>query len=255
VNRRSFVRLLGVAAAACGVMGHSPYRQWRAYRKSRFIILTSAAEPASYPLGEAVAAVLARHVPESGALAARAADSLEIVKLLGTDQLDLALLTAEDVRDASEARGRFASEAPLRLRTLSVLGPYLFVCREDFPEAKAQTITRTLAEHWRPPEAFHDVARRVVDAFSTETRGVRNVRIDMRRRDMAPEADVTLVGVLGMDIIPKDGAAWYSIRLLFGQRQGRWSFLKAYHELPGEGPVWTEASGWYRAVAEHAVAR
>lgn len=103
------------------------------------------------------------------------------------------------------------------------------------------------------PPAFQDVAARVVDAFSAETTGVRNVRIDIRRRDMAPEADVTLVGVLGMDIKPRDGAAWYAIRLLFGLHEGRWGFLKAYHELPGEGPVWTEASGWYRAVAEHAV--
>ena len=93
----------------------------------------------------------------------------------------------------------------------------------------------------------------LVDAFSTETGGVRNVRIDIRRRDMAPEADVTLVGVLGMDIKPRDGSTWYSIRLLFGQRQGRWSFLKAYHELPADGPVWTEASGKYRAVAERAL--
>jgi len=253
VNRRTFVRLLGIGGAACGVMGHSPYRQWQAYRKSRFIIVTSAAEPASYSLGEAVATLLARHLPESRALAARAADALEIVKLLGSDQLDLAILTVDDARDASDGRGRFASQGALRLRTLSALGPYVLVSRGDFPDAKAQAITRTLVEHWRVPEAFHDVARKVVDAFATETKGVRNVRIDLRRRDMAPEADVTLVGVLGMDIMPKDGAAWYSIRLLFGQREGRWSFLKAYHELPGQGPVWTEASGWYRTVAEHAV--
>jgi hypothetical protein len=106
-----------------------------------------------------------------------------------------------------------------------------------------------------PPQPFQEVAARVVEVFSTETTGVRNVRIDIRRRDMAPEASVTLVGVLGMDIKPKDGSAWYSIRLLFGQRDGRWSFLKAYHELPSEGPVWAEASVWYRTVAERALGR
>jgi hypothetical protein len=253
VNRRTFVWLLAIGGATCGVMGHSPYRQWQVYRKSRLIIVTSAGEPASYAVGEEVATLLARHLPETRALAARAADSVEIAKLLGSNQLDLAILSADDARDAAEGRGRFAPQGALRLRTLGALGAYVLVGREDFPDAKAQAITRTLAEHWRAPEAFPDVARRVVDAFATETKGVRNVRIDLRRRDMAPEADVTLVGVLGLDIMPKDGAAWYSIRLLFGQRAGRWSFLKAYHELPGEGPVWTEASGWYRTVAEHAV--
>jgi len=272
VDRRTFVRLLGVAGAACGVMGHSPYRQWQAYRKSRLIIVTSAAEPASHPLGEAVATLLARHLPESRALAARAGDSLEIVKLLASNQLDLAILTASDARDAFEGHGRFASEGALPLRTLAVLGPYLFVCREDFPVSTARAVAGTLIEHWRAeapaasdgvpratipfhagvPPAFQEVAVKVVDAFSAET-GVRNVRIDIRRRDMAPEADVTLVGVLGMDIKPGDGSAWYSIRLLFGRHHGRWSFLKAYHELPAQGPVWTEASGWYRAVAERAL--
>jgi NMT1-like family len=270
VDRRAFLTLAALAGAACGVMGHSPYRQWQAYRKSRLIIVASAAEPAAYPLGEAVAAVLARYLPESRALAARAADSLEIVKLLASDQLDLAILTTADAGAAYEGRGRFAGQGALPLRALALLGPYLLVCRQDFPAATAQAIASTLAEHGRGqaattngaapiplhagvPRAFADVAARVVDVFATETAGVRNVRIDIRRRDMAPEADVTLVGVLGMDIKPRDGTAWYSIRLLFGQRQGQWTFLKAYHELPAEGPVWTEASSSYRAVAERAL--
>jgi len=267
VERRRLLRLAALVAAAGGVMGHSPYRQWQVYRKSRLIIVTSAAEPDSYPLGDAIATLLARHLPESHALAGRAGDALEIVKLLSSRQLDLAILTAGDARDAHAGLGRFAVEGAQPLRALAVLGSHLLVCRDDFPAATAQAIASTLAEHWRGagtsaptipfhaglPPAFPDVAARVVDAFTTETGGVRNVRIDMRRRDMAPEADVTLVGVLGMDIKPRDGAAWYSIRLLFGQRHGRWSFLKAYHELPAQGPVWTEASGWYRTVAERAL--
>jgi hypothetical protein len=277
VHRRTFVRLLALACATTGVMGHSPYRQWQVYRKSRVIIVTSAAESQSYSLGDAIATVLARHWPESRALAARAGDAVEIVKLLGSDQLELAILTADEAGAAHAGRGRFAAEGALPLRALAVFGPYLLVARADFPDAKAQAVTRTLAEHWRAegglppagdvthasipvhrgaagaPQVFHDVAARVVEAFAAATSGVRNVRIDIRRRDMAPEADVALVGVLGMDIKPKDGAAWYAIRLLFGQREGRWTFLRAYHELPGEGPVWTEAGGWYRTVAERAV--
>ena len=272
MDRRTFVRLLGLAGAACGMMGHSPYRQWQVYRKSRLIIVTSAADPASYPLGETVATLLVRHLPETRALVTRAGDSLEIVKLLASNQLDLAILTAPEARDAAEGRGRFASEGAVPLRALAVLGSYLFVSREDFPLATAQAVAGVLIEHWRPaappassqgpratipfhagvPPAFPEVAGKVVDAFSAET-GVRNVRIDIRRRDMAPEADVTLVGVLGMDIKPGDGSAWYSIRLLFGRHHGRWSFLKAYHELPAQGPVWTEAGGWYRTVAERAL--
>jgi hypothetical protein len=253
VDRRTFVRLLALPVAACGVLGHSPYRQWQVYRKSRLIIVTSAADAGSYRLGEALAALLARELPDSRALAARAADAREIVKLLASDQLEVAVLSADDARDAGAGRGRFAADGALALRTLAVLEGYRLVARADFPDAKAEPIARTLAERWRPPQAFEEVAARVVDAFTAQTGGVRNVRVDIRRRDMAPDADVTLVGILGMDIRAKDDPSWYSIRLLFGERDGRWSFLKAYHELPGPGPVWTEASGWYRALAEHAV--
>ncbi len=255
MHRRQFVRLLGVAGAACGVMGHSPYRQWQAYRKSRLIIVASAADDGAYRAGEAVAALLARELPQSRAMVARAADAVEIVKLLASEQLEVGLLSAGEAHDAAEGRGRFVREGPLALRTLAAVGDYRLVARGDFPDARAEPITRALAEHWRAPEAFEVIAARVVEAFTAETRGVRNVRIDLRRRDTAPESDVTLVGVLGMDIRPKDDPAWYSIRLLFGQRQGRWSFLKVYHELPGAGPVWTEAGGWYRTVAEQAVGR
>jgi NMT1-like family len=276
VDRRPLL-VAALLGAACGVMGHSPYRQWQVYRKSRLIIVTSAAEPGSYPLGDAIAALLARHLPESRALAARTADAREIVKLLASDQLDVAILAAADAGDAHEARGQFAGEGPLPLRALAVLGPYLLVCREDFPAPTAEAIASALAEHWRGegaptvgldggpgttipfhagvPPRFPEVAARVAHAFAAETDGVRNVRIDIRRRDMAPEADVALVGVLGMDIKPRDGSAWYSIRLLFGQRRGRWSFLRAYHELPAQGPVWTEAGDWYGTVAERALGR
>jgi hypothetical protein len=253
MDRRSFVRLLVLAGAACGLMGHSPYRQWQAYRKSRLIIVVSAADAEAYRLAEAVATLLARELPQSRAIAARAVDAVEIVKLLASDQLEVGLLAADDARDAAAGRGRFAREGPLAFRMLAAVGDYRLVARGDFPDARAEPIARAVAEHWRTPEAFGDVAARVVEAFTVETHGVRNVRIDIRRRDTAPESDVTIVGVLAMDIRPKDDPAWYSIRLLFGQRQGRWSFLKAYHELPGEGPVWTEAGGWYRRVAEHAV--
>jgi len=102
--------------------------------------------------------------------------------------------------------------------------------------------------------SFQDVAGKVVALFTAETGGVRNVKIDIRRRDTAPDADVTIVGVLGIDIKPKDGPAWYSVRLLFGEHDGRWSYLTAYHELPAEGPVWSEARDLYRGLAERAIA-
>jgi hypothetical protein len=309
MDRRRFVSLTAAAGAALVLMGHSPYRQWQVYRQQRLIIVTSAERPEASAIGEALAALLATHLPDSRAMSARARDSVEIVKLLASGQLHLALLTPTEARQAFEGGGRFAEDGAVALRALASLGSHLFVCRADFPDARAYDLARTLGEHGRglgfrgapdgsgrglertavaaapggraepavtapgghgdpmpipmhpgaleyyqgsPP--FQAIADKVVSAFSTATDGVRNVRVDLRRRDVAPAADVTIVGVLGMDIKPKDGPAWYSIRLLFGQRDGRWMFLRAYHELPAEGPVWDQGGEWYRSVVERALA-
>jgi len=128
-------------------MGHSPYRQWYVYRRRRLFILTSAAEEPSFPLGQTLAQVLATYLPESQAMAARARDSVEIVKLLGSRQLDVALLQVDDANDASQGKGKFQEEGPVPLRVLAIFGSYLLVCRDDFSRQKAYQIAKTLAEH------------------------------------------------------------------------------------------------------------
>ncbi|MBI3990308.1 MAG: hypothetical protein HY347_11915 [candidate division NC10 bacterium] len=146
MNRREFFKLalMGVAGL---LMGHSPYRQWHVYRKRRLFILTSASEEPSFPLGQAIAQVLAAYLPESRAMAARARDAGDIVKLLGSQQLDVALLLADDASQAFQGNGRFQEEGSLPLRTLAVFGSYLLVCREDFSKEKAYQIAKTLTEH------------------------------------------------------------------------------------------------------------
>ncbi len=99
-------------------------------------------------------------------------------------------------------------------------------------------------------QSFQTLAGQVITAFQTATDGVRNIRVDLRRRDTFPEADVRMVGVLAFDLKPRSGPAWYSVRLLFGYRDGRWGFLKAFHELPSEQPSWTEGGPWYGTVVE-----
>lgn len=129
-------------------MGHSPYRQWVVYRRKRLFILTNAADEASFPFGQIIAQVLAIYLPESQAMAARARDSVEIIKLIGSQQLDVALLQAAEAQDAFQGKGKFQEEGPLpTLRTLFVFGSYLLVGRDDFPKQKAYQIVKTLTEH------------------------------------------------------------------------------------------------------------
>jgi hypothetical protein len=148
IDRRRVLAFALVGPAGLALMGHSPYRQWQVFRRSRLIIVSSAADPPSWEVAEAVAGLLATHLPETRALASRAADTAAIVSLLSSRQLDVGILGPSDATDALHGRGRFAEEGPVPLRGLARLGEYLFVCREDFPAANAWQIARALTERW-----------------------------------------------------------------------------------------------------------
>ena len=139
-------------AAASGLWlvltGHSPYRQWDVYRKVRLVVVVNAEEAASVQLGEAVAGLLARHLPESRAMMARARDINDVVRLLASKQLDTALMREEDASAAFAGSGRFADNGKVPLRALAQFGPYLFVCRDDLPKSNGHQIAETIAEQW-----------------------------------------------------------------------------------------------------------
>ena len=114
MNRRGFL-FLGLSTSACLLMGHTPYRQWQVYRKSRLIFVVSEMDEVSLRLGSTIAPALAARVPESKAMMATAATAVDVVKLLTSAQLDVALLTSDDAYEALQGAGRFKGPAaPLR---------------------------------------------------------------------------------------------------------------------------------------------
>ena len=120
MNRRGFL-FLGLSTSACLLMGHTPYRQWQVYRKSRLIFVVSEMDEVSLRLGSTIAPALAARVPESKAMMATAATAVDVVKLLTSAQLDVALLTSDDAYEALQGAGRFKGPAA-PLRTLAAVG-------------------------------------------------------------------------------------------------------------------------------------
>ncbi len=133
--------------AVLTLMGHSPYRQWAVYRATHLVVVADDSAPGALAASEAIARVLAAHVPHSRAVAARARSAADVAKLLRSRQLPLGLLLAGDADDAFLARGPFAREPPLAIRALAAVGPYLLVALDDFPAGKAGEIARALLEH------------------------------------------------------------------------------------------------------------
>lgn len=148
MNRRGFLQLATAGGLWLILTGHSPYRQWEVYRKIRLMVLANAEEAESVQLGQALAGLLAKHLPESRAMLARARDINDVVRLIATKQLDTALLRQSDAYAAFVGTGQFADNGKVPLRALAQLGSYLFVCREDLPKANAYQIVEAVADNW-----------------------------------------------------------------------------------------------------------
>ena len=159
-------RLALLGAAALVLLGHSPYRQWYAYRAKHLVVVSAESRGA---LTQAVAEAIAAGVPDSKAVAVAVHTSSDVVKLLRSGQLQVGLLPSADARHAFEGTGPFAEEGPVPLRAVAILGDDLLVVLDSYPRAKSRDLARAIAAHpgkWpelvpatfkgAPPIPFHD---------------------------------------------------------------------------------------------------
>jgi TRAP-type uncharacterized transport system substrate-binding protein len=153
MDRRRVLQMTAASGLWLVLTAHSPYRQWEVYRKVRLVVLVNAEEAASVQLGEIIARLLAKHLPESRAMMARARNINDVVRLIASKQLDTALMREEDASLAFGGTGRFADNGKVPLRAIAQLGPYLFVCREDLPTPTGYQLAETIAEQWKSIDA------------------------------------------------------------------------------------------------------
>jgi TRAP-type uncharacterized transport system substrate-binding protein len=136
--------LLGAAAAL--LPGHSPYRQWYAYRAKHLVVVTDEARPGALAVATAIASAIAARWPETKAVPAAARTPVEVVKLVSSGQLQVGLLPAADAVEALEGRGRFAGDGKVPLRAVAVVGSDLLVVLESYARESALAIAQALVE-------------------------------------------------------------------------------------------------------------
>lgn len=145
MKRRLALRLAAGAAAALVLGGHTPYGQWVVYRKKHLLIGCHKADPETYDLAKRAVALLAEHLPAAKSRVARAPDAGRLASLLGTGQMEVAILGAADALAMAEGSGRFAPYGPVALRLLVPAGERLLLSRADFPDRHAWLVTGALA--------------------------------------------------------------------------------------------------------------
>jgi hypothetical protein len=146
-QRRDLLQLGAVLAVWGVASAHTPYRQWQVYRQRHLLIGTSKSDAQSYALGKEIVLVLAQHLPESSPRVTRGPDAWRLASLLTTGQLEVIVLSEDDVSALRDGHPPFEAFGPTELRTLFCFGAHWLVVRPGFPERHAWQVVRTLSEH------------------------------------------------------------------------------------------------------------
>ena len=144
ISRRGAV--LSLAALACpGAAGaHTLYGQWVVYRQRRLLIGCHREEPATYDLALGLVDEINGHLPEAQATVARAPHPERLASLLGTDQMDLAVLLASDAQGMIDGAGKFAPYGRIALQGLAGFGILGLYAHARFPDRHAWLIRSAL---------------------------------------------------------------------------------------------------------------
>ena len=151
--KRRDLLTFGVSAAAFFLAGQSPAvadlepdGMWSIYRRYRLLIVGQRDDEIASAFARAVVDVLARSLPTSRAQLARAVDTRRVGVLIGTQQQDVAIMTAESAEALFLAKPPFDDIRNVPLRLIVSFGSHVLVCRPDFLAGHAYLLAQTLAE-------------------------------------------------------------------------------------------------------------
>ena len=137
MNRRRALELMLLAAGSTVFGGHTPYGQWVAYRQKHLLIGCHREDAETYRLAREVVAALETHLPSARSRVARAPTPGRIASLLGTGQMEVAVLRWPDAVGMANGGSPFESYGAIALRLIAPVGSRALVVRADFPARHA----------------------------------------------------------------------------------------------------------------------
>lgn len=182
MNRRSFISS-GFAISAWALLsGHSPYRKFQIYRKTRLIVMAAKDDTRAGVIADGLAAFFATYWKDSKSTSGRARTAPELVRLLSTNQLEVAVLSRVDAVSARTGQDRFAKQGPAALCALAVLKDHVLVTREDLLKPVATKIINAMQSNWKSLKP--DLTGAVAGPYVGQQIGIplHSVAIDFYRR-------------------------------------------------------------------------
>ncbi|SIT18517.1 hypothetical protein SAMN05421759_1311 [Roseivivax lentus] len=133
------------AAFAAPAYAHTPYGQWVVYRQKHLLIGSHRGDFRTYELAKDVVAALSKELPEAQARVARGPRPQRIASLMGTGQLFLAVLSADEAARMERAEAPFEGNRPIPVHALAALdSAYLLFAAPEFPEEHGRLVTEAV---------------------------------------------------------------------------------------------------------------
>jgi hypothetical protein len=149
MNRRSFIVPATALAAWVLLSGHSPYRKFQIYRKTRLIVMAPNDDARAGVVADSLAAFFATYWKDSKSIPGRAQTAPDLVRLLLSSQLDVAVLAQKEAVSARAGVDRYAKQGPVALCALAVLKDHVLVTREDLLKPVAEKIIQAMQANWK----------------------------------------------------------------------------------------------------------
>lgn len=146
MNRRRALELILLAAGSTLLGGHTPYGQWVVYRQKHLIIGCHREDAETYRLAKDIVAALATHLPSADPRVARGPTAGRIASLLGTSQMEVAVLAWKDAVGMLKGEQPFEPYGAIDLRLVAPVGSHVLVARADFPDRHAWLVGHGLSD-------------------------------------------------------------------------------------------------------------
>ncbi|MGF1476862.1 MAG: hypothetical protein ACFB6S_15010 [Geminicoccaceae bacterium] len=151
LNRRDFAGRLGLAGASLALAAHTPYRQWQVYRQKHLLIGCHKDDPKTYALAKAIVGLLQDHLPDAQARPARAPRAARLASLMGTGQLQTAVLAPKTAMALAVGTAPFENYGPTAIGGVVRVDGYVLVARNAAPHHHVWLLTEALMEAGNAP--------------------------------------------------------------------------------------------------------
>ena len=146
ILRRTVLGMLAAGAFAPVAGAHALFPQWVAYRRKHLLIGCHRKDNRTFELAETLVGEINHALPKAKARAARTPHPERLASLIGTDQIELAVLSRVEAHQMRDGAGKFRPYGRLELTRLGDFSDYVLVAEAGFPDRHAWMVRAALAD-------------------------------------------------------------------------------------------------------------